>query len=271
MKEINSKFNFRPARNAEHYQANNDIIAAVSAEFVTSMGILPLRTEYQRLLDIENDCYLRNAEYQETPEVEAKDKKRDDLFLYVSQTIATGELCPVENTRAAAARLAYMLKPYRDAPRLNYASNTAAVTDFVEKMQDEANRADVTALGLTDAIAALDIANKEFNTVYTGRSTQVLTRATSETMKTIRPQVDTAFKALASAINALYQVNELVTKDAAKEQSLGTVIDCVNALLIQLQTTLSRAGVGTKPSYGPEDKPTEQPSGGGESESPDEI
>ena len=272
MKAINLDFGFTRPRNAEHYQLHTDVLAVITPGFANDNGIAAQRAEYQRLVAIENDCYLRNAQYRDPPEVEAADRRRDNLFLYVSQTITTAQLAPVENVSSAAARLAYVLEPYRDAPRLNYASNTAAVADFVEKMWIEANRTDAVTLGLADAITALGTANQEFNALYTGRSTEVLTRATSETMKTIRPQVDDAFKAVASAINALYQVNELVTKDAAKEQSLGAVIDNVNALLIQLQTTLSRAGVGAKPTYSPDDKPaTEQPSGGGDSESPGEI
>lgn len=259
MKQINEKFNFYPARNAEHYQLHSDLLAAITASFAEAMAIAPLRAEYARLFDIENDCYLRNASYRDTPEVEARDRLRDDRFIYVSQRITAARLSPVAEEAEAAARLAYHLAPYRDAPRLNYASNTAAVADFVQRMRETANAADIATLGLTAAIDALATANDDFNLVYAGRSTELLTRSTSETMKTIRPQVDAAYRTLASAINALYQVNELVTKDAAKEKDTGAVIDRVNALLIQLQSTLSRAGVGAKPGARPDDKPVTPP------------
>ena len=55
--------------------------------------------------------------------------------------------------------------------------------------------------------------------------------------------------------NSLYNVNELITKDAEKEQELGAVIDEVNAILLQLQETLSRAGIGSKPEREPEEQP----------------
>lgn len=255
MKQINSDFSFHPARNAEHYQLHSDLLAAITPAFADTMAVSPLRVEYARLFDIENDCYLRNTSYLDTPEVEAKDRRRDDRFIYVAQRITTAQLSPVDEEAEAAARLNYYLTPYRDAPRLNYASNTAAVADFVQKMREPASAADIATLGLTAAIDALDAANNDFNLIYTGRSTELLTRSTSETMKSIRPQVDAAFKSLASAINALYQVNELVTKDAAKGKEIGTVIDRVNALLIQLQSTLSLAGVGSKPNFTPDAKP----------------
>jgi len=266
MKEINVRFNFYPSRNPEHYQVHHDLLEIITVEFVTAFGIPQLREEYQRLFDIENECYLRNTSFQDTPELQAADRKRDDLFLYASQTIGTAGLSPIEATAQAGKRLSYQLTPYKKAPRLTYASNTAAVTDFVEKMREPANAADIATLGLTAAIDALDEANKEFNRIYTSRSTELLTRASSENMKSIRSQVDDAFKAAASAINALYQVNELVTKDAEKGQTLADVIDKVNAILYQLQATLSRAGVGSKPSAKPDDSPIidpPAPGGGG--------
>lgn len=267
MKQINSDFSFHPARNAEHYQLHSDLLAAIPTSFAEAMALAPLRADYARLFDIENDCYLRNASYQDTPEVEAKDRRRDDRFAYVAQRITTARLSPVDAEAEAAARLAYHLAPYRDAARLNYSSNTAAVADFVQKMRDPDHAADIATLGLAAAIDALDTANNDFNLTYTGRSAELLTRATSETMKTIRPQVDAAFKSLASAINALYQVNELVTRDASRRTEIGAVIDRANALLIQLQSTLSRAGVGSKPNFAPADKPDSTP-GGNESETP---
>lgn len=265
MKAINLNFGFTRPRNPEHYQLHRDMLEIITVEFATAFSISTLREEYQRLFDIENDCYLRNAAYQDTPELQAADRKRDDLFLYCSQTISTAELSPIEATAQAGKRLSYQLTPYKNAPRLAYASNTAAVTDFVEKMRETANAADIATLGLTAAIDALDEANKAFNRIYSGRSTELLTRSTSENMKSIRSQVDEAFKAAASAINAFYQVNELVTKDAEKGQALGSVIDRINAILYQLQTTLSRAGVGSKPTASPDDRPViDPPAGGGD-------
>lgn len=273
MKEINLKFDLSRARNAEHYQLHDDILRTITIEFVSAQGIASLRESYQALYDTENICYLQNRSFQNTAEMETADKKRDDYFLYIAQTINTGKLCPIETKRNAAIQLDYVLSPYREAPRMNYSSNTAAVRDFIQKIRESQYTAAITTLGLNDAITALDDANTAFNTLYSSRSTEVLSRSTSESMKTIRPKVDAAYRELSSAINALYQVNTLVTKDSKKEQTIGTVIDNVNALIIQLQQTLSRAGVGAKPTFKPgDDKPASvKPEEGGDSENPDSI
>ncbi len=252
MKAINLKFDLSRARNAEHYQFHSDMLGIFTPAFCEDRNLTELRIDYQSLFDIENDCYLRNRNYQDTPEVEATDKKRDDLFLFCSQTISTGVYSPVADYQAAAKRLYYQLKPYINAPRLSYSANTAAVADFVQKMKEEANATDIATLGLTTAIDALETVNNQFNALYTGRSAELLSRATSDTMKSIRPRVDLSYRTTAEAINALYMVNELTTKNSSTRQALETVIDRMNAIIIQLQTILSRAGVGAKPNFKPD-------------------
>lgn len=273
MKQINLKFDLSRARNAEHYQFHSDILRIITIDFTTSKGIDPLRTAYQDLFDIENTCYLRNANYLATPDVEAADKKRDNLFLYCSQTIVANLLCPVEATAEAAKRLNFYLTPYKDAPRMAYAAATAAITDFVDKMQQDGIKEDVATLGLATAIEQLDAANIAFNAVYSKRSSEVLTRTISDNMKSIRPKVDESYKDLASAINAIYQVNFLIEKDSEKEAAFSSVIDQVNAVILQLQKTLSHAGVGPKPNFTPSDKqdPSTPSGGGGEEERPGEL
>ena len=86
-------------------------------------------------------------------------------------------------------------------------------------------------------------------------------------MKSIRPKVDAAYRTLASAVNALYQVNSLITRSANTEAELGGVIDGVNALIVQLHQTLSLRGAGNAADVGADDNVSpdgvDTPSGGG--------
>lgn len=265
MKAINLDFGFTRPRNHEHYQAHHDMLDIITIDFATEFEIPQLREKYQQLFNIENNCYLRNTAFPDTPELQIFDRRRNNYFLYNSQNIRTSLLSPFEEVVESGTRLFYELTPYIEAPRLNYASNTAMIRDFIEKMREPANAADMEVLNLTASLEALDKANKEFNRLYLDRSTELFTRSTSEKMKDIRPQVDDAFKELGSTINALYKINELITKDAKKGEKLETVIDKVNAILFQLQVTLSRAGVSPKPTVNPDNKPgTEKPDEGGD-------
>ena len=173
--------------------------------------------------------------------------------------------CPVATKKAAAEKLAYVMKPYRSANSKAFAENTAQVTNLVADFQLEANAGYVELLGLAEAVAQLKTANNEFNAVYMGRSGEKLVRASTENMKSIRPKVDTAFRSLSSAINALYQVNSLITRSDATETELGGLIDGVNALIVQLHQTLSLRGAGTSADVDTDD--TVSP-GGGQDDSP---
>ena len=260
MKEI-LKANLNNARNAEHYQFHSDVLSIVTEEVAAAQKIESLRSEYVALFEKENAAFIQNRAYESTKDVEAKDRERDDLFLYIKQTVDSNLYCPVANKKAAAEKLSFAMKPYRSANTKAFAENTAQVTNLVQDLQSEAYAGYVELLGLTEAVAQLQVANNEFNAIYMGRSGEKLVRASNENMKSIRPKVDTAYRSLASAINALYQVNSLITRSATTEAELGGLIDGVNALIIQLHQTLSLRGAGSTADVNTDD--TVSPGGGG--------
>ena len=272
MKEI-LKANLNNARNAEHYQFHSDVLSIVTEEVAAAQKIESLRSEYVALFEKENAAFIQNRAYESTKDVEAKDRERDDLFLYIKQTVDSNLYCPVANKKAAAEKLSFAMKPYRSANTKAFAENTAQVTNLVQDLQSEAYAGYVELLGLTEAVAQLQVANNEFNAIYMGRSGEKLVRASNENMKSIRPKVDTAYRSLASAINALYQVNSLITRSATTEAELGSLIDGVNALIIQLHQTLSLRGAGSTADVNTDDTVSpgggDAPSGGGSGGSSD--
>ena len=245
MKEI-LKPTLHSARNAEHFQFHADVLSVLTAEVAQAQNIGALRETYASLFADEDTAFIQNQAYESTKEVEEKDRTRDELFLYIKQTIDSNLLCPLAHKKSAALKLDFALTPYRTANSRPYAENTAQITNFVGDMQSAEYTSHVATLGLTEAIAQLEAANNAFNAVYSGRSGEKLTRVSSDNMKAIRPKVDDAYRAVVSAINALYQVNELVTLTQSTSASLGKLIDSINALVIQLQQTLSHRGAGTK-------------------------
>ncbi len=260
VKKILVPFSLYEARNAEHYGLYSDIFESIPQELAEKYHLTPIYSTCVNLFGIENDCHLRNQGYKNTEAIEQGDKKRDDLMLAIAQTIEAFTRLPIAEKAEAAKRLNFLLKPYRNVTRLPYAQESANIRDFVLKMAEEANAADIETLGLTEMMTLLDEANQAFMALYKGRSGEIRVRSTSETMKTIRPKVDAAFAQLFDAINGMYIVNELTTKDATTREELGKVIDDVNSYLIQLQKTLIRAGViGGKVKDEGDDEPTPEP------------
>ena len=260
VKKILVPFSLYEARNAEHYGLYSDIFESIPQELAEKYHLTPIYSTCVNLFGIENDCHLRNQGYKNTEAIEQGDKKRDDLMLAIAQTIEAFTRLPIAEKAEAAKRLNFLLKPYRNVTRLPYAQESANIRDFVLKMAEEANAADIETLGLTEMMTLLDEANQAFIDLYKGRSGEIRVRSTSETMKTIRPKVDATFAQLFDAINGLYIVNELTTKDVTTREELGKVIDDINSFLIQLQKTLIRAGViGGKVKDEGDDEPTPEP------------
>lgn len=238
MKEIKS-VGLTNARNAEHFQFHYDVLQVVTESFAADRGLSALRSSYAALFQKEDEAFVTARALSGTADVEQKDAARDELSIYVCLTVEAKRYSPVAAEREAAMRLYASISPYRQAHQRPYAENTALVTNMVADLQGDALAADVALLGLADAVTALKTANEEFNTVYAGRSDEKQGRESSEKMKTIRPQVDEAYRSLVAAINSLYQVNQLVTKDEEAATEMEEVIDKLNARILQFTQTLT--------------------------------
>lgn len=256
MKEINKNFNFRGALNAEHYQVHSDLLDAIPVEVASGLGLAGLRNQYAGLFDEENNCYLLNRSYYLSDEIKEKHASRVQQLSYILKRIENESISGDEAVQQAAKALLYSVKPYRAVRKMRYAATTGALADFIGLLREANCAPHIVTLQLTEPLSRLEALNLAFNAIYQERSEQLLTKATSYTMTSIRPLVDKAFKELVRAINALYQVNVLTEQSETKEQQLAAVIDRMNAILYQLQLTLSRVKAGAKPNPGEETKPT---------------
>ena len=250
------KISFRRALNAGHIQAHGDLLNVISAEQAEQVGVKDLRDSYAALYQQEKEAYLYNRSLRETPQIEELHAARLQQFTHIETAIDNELKSPDEAMLAASKALVYDLNAYRKCKRMRYADTTGILTDFIERMRDADCAPHVETLRLTASLNQLERYNQEFNAVYLSRSRCRLERGTSLTMSRIRPLVDKAFKELANALNVLYQSNALIEKSTEQEQLLGAIIDEMNAIIYQLQLTLSRVKAGPKPNPGEEAQPT---------------
>jgi len=239
MKQINEATKLAQSRNGEQIQFHKNVLDVVTEEFAAAQKIDALWAAYKELYDKEDTAFIQSRALAGTADVEAKDAVRDELTRYVCSIVDAKQLSPVAGEKAAAKRLRVKIDPYWRANTKPYAENTALVANMVQDMQSADYAADTAAIGLTDIVAQLKSANDEFDAAYTGRTSEKEQRELTEKMKQIRPQVDEAYRSLAQAVNSLYTVNALITKDAAAETALVDVIDKVNGLILQLSQTVS--------------------------------
>lgn len=255
MKKIPAITYLPRARNAEHYNLQEALLKAVSAQFATKYKLDSLRNAYQTLFEKEDSIFLQTRAFADTKELSAKDAVRDRYLRLFKATLLSKELGLSEDDAAAASRISYAFDPYTDAAARPDAENTAMVSDMVKKLQSDTYAADLTKLGLTEIVAALKKANDEFAESYSHRADEKRIRTMNENLIEIRPLVDEAARKLFEAINALYLVNDVIEKDVAKSAEIGAVMDAVNAQIVQFAETLSRRGVGKKAKVDPDDKP----------------
>ncbi|OUO51447.1 hypothetical protein B5F77_10480 [Parabacteroides sp. An277] len=230
-------------RNLEHYELCANVKETVTPELAEQLHLTPLLTPFLEWYAVEEERTLERRAYKNTDAIKEADRRRDELFLVMKRSIETAKLLPIEAKKQAAQHLSFVQKPYLGAARRSYMQETAFIRDYVEKMRDEANAADVETLGLTEILGLLEEANSHFSDLYNERSGEILKRNESETIQSVRPKVDEAFKQLVYGINALYVVNELKEKDTETRDTLGRIIDQINSDIIQWKKNLIRAGV----------------------------
>ena len=265
MKEIIYDFSRQNARNAQHTQFATDALAAIPQDVAEARGFAAQRAAFAAAVANELECFQPDKGYLETSEIAAADRARDQLFYFYKQVIqAYADFQPDADKRKAGSTLAFAFREAGRVAEVDYASETALLTDLVEKLRQEPYVAALAAIGLADAPDELEAANTAFNTIYLKRSAAERDRAQSWSMKTLRPVTDDAFNALAKAINALYAVNEMVTDDADVRTALGKVIDDVNAIVIRLKKTIGQSTSGTPSDGSTDPEPTPEPEPGGD-------
>lgn len=246
------------ARNAEHFQFHSNVLTFATVALAIELKIEGLQKTYADLFHREDQLYKQCRAYEETQQMNEKDRSRDDLFIHIKQMVATMLYSPVAEQKTAARKLDFILRPYKNAASKPATENTAQIANVVQELESEAYKEYVACLGLTDVVSLLKQANDEFNEVYINRSDAKLVRVSNDTMKEIRKQVDDAYRAMIKAVNALWLVNDTVAKDAQQAAKLDGLIDSINAQVVQFSETLSRRKAG-KPADVPVDPNPSEP------------
>lgn len=276
MKEIIYDFPRSRAKNAQHVQFATDVLAAVTEEVATAQGFASQRSAFATATTAEQDCFKVSRKYVDTTEVASRDSVRDNVALfYRGIARVNAEYGLTAETRKAGQLVFDLFNSAGDVVRMDYASETATLTDLVGKMRETMYAEALTAIGIESAPDDIEEANEAFNAIYLQRSAAERDRAFAADMKTLRPATDEAFDALAYAINALFAVNEMVTNDEGKRTALTKVIDDVNAIVVRFRKTIGqKSPSGSSSTDEPADEPggeTPEPGGGEETDSPSVI
>ena len=257
MNEIVYDFSKEKATNGQHVQYAQDSLAEVPEEMATKYGFSLQYNAFRLATNNEVAGYKPNLGFLNTVKMEDTDKGRDDVFkLYRFLVKAHAEYDWDADRKEAGRTLFFAFEETGDATRMDYDSETAALNDLVSTLRTEPYAAALTTLGLEEAPDKIEEKNQEFQTVYRERKRTEREKTIATDMKLLRAATDDAFDNLAKAVNALFAVNEMVTKDETTRTELGELIDNVNDVVYRFRKVIG-SNSGTSGDGG--ETPTPEP------------
>ena len=258
MKKANDISYLNNARNGEHYQLYSSLLNLVTEELAEKYGLTTYRSRFATAFAKENKVYVGNQGYIQTESVLEKSTATNLRFRALDLAIQSKQLSLEADEAAAAKRLVFEIKKYRKAAQKSQTDQIAMMKDLVDTFETEYTE-DMATAGVTDLLNDLKTAVTDFETVLYERADEQMARSEMETMKSIRPKVESAFDDLANLITALYLVAAYIDNDSEKATELETLIDAINTRILHFQSTLSRRGVGTTEKGSEEETDPEEP------------
>ena len=280
MSEISNVSRTR-AKNAQHVQLATDVSETTTQEVATEQGFGPQWSNFVACAKAEIEEFKPEKALSDSKNVKAADENRDDVtYLYKTIARAYADFSIDPEKKQAGADITFAFEQAGNIPEMDYASQTATTSDLVAQLRKEPCLSALEKLNISTAPDEIEAANEAFNEVYKNRSSVERQRAKRD-MAAVRKASDAAMDELFKAINALYLVNEMVTKDESKREVLQKIIDQINDLLFRFDKTVNggssmspgdEGGSGAEPTTPPEGSDDQNPDeGGGGTEDEDDA
>lgn len=237
LKEI-ARPSFRLVRDGEHYEYHLQVLRSVTPIIAKEYKMEELRLVYERYFKREEAAYMRDRAFEETKELQAADRKRDELFCFIKRTIEIMKYNPDSSVKAFWEDLDSGLGPYRNAHRKSFIENTTSVSLFLEEMAKDKYIPALENLDLLKVFDLLREANDKCYQLYNERLSKKEKRSKEDKMRSLRPKVDDAFSELIKFINAIYLVSYQITKEESVINEMGTLIDKINEITRQMQQSI---------------------------------
>ena len=262
------------ANNGLHVQLMTDLSTKITKEVAETLGFAGPYAKFFAAATMEIDNYKPFRGYVDTKEVRAGDDVRDDAF-YFNRAVAKAyaEHHPDPDIRKAGQDIYFLFNETGDVAIMGLATETATITQLVKRLRQEPFVSSLVKIGQEGMPDMLESYNTAFHEIYSKRSVVERERTATASMNELRAASDAAWDELAEAINALYTVNELVTKDEEKAAALQKVIDDANTYLLRFQKTVNgsaSSATDEETPEGPSTETAEEPSTGEPTEEPEE-
>ena len=190
-----------------------------------------LRTAFATDFALLTDAVNQSSASEETAQMSALDKERDDLLIFITSTITQMTKSPLAAQRTAAEKLYLPVKPYIGAARLANLQETAAIEGLLVDLDKAGMPEALAAINLTEVVAALKDKNKQYATLTEQRA-NAKADDPLESAKKIRLRMDEEYDEMSTYAFA-QSVVKPTQETAAFISRLNALVDEMNALYNQ--------------------------------------
>lgn len=208
-----------------------------------------LRTAFATDFALLTDAVNQSSASEETAQMSALDKERDDLLIFITSTITQMTKSPLAAQRTAAEKLYLPVKPYIGAARLANLQETAAIEGLLVDLNKAGMPEALAAINLTEVVAALKEKNKQYATLTEQRANAKADDPV-ESAKKIRLRMDEEYDEMTTYAFA-QSVVKPTQETAAFINRLNALVDETNALynqrIAQARAAAAKKQEGDKP------------------------
>lgn len=208
-----------------------------------------LRTAFATDFALLTDAVNQSSASEETAQMSALDKEREDLLIFITSTITQMTKSPLAAQRTAAEKLYLPVKPYIGAARLANLQETAAIEGLLVDLDKAGMPEALTAINLTEVVAALKEKNKQYATLTEQRANAKADDPV-ESAKKIRLRMDEEYDEMSTYAFA-QSVVKPTQETAAFINRLNALVDETNALynqrIAQARAAAAKKQEGDKP------------------------
>lgn len=208
-----------------------------------------LRTAFATDFALLTDAVNQSSASEETAQMSALDKERDDLLIFITSTITQMTKSPLAAQRTAAEKLYLPVKPYIGAARLANLQETAAIEGLLVDLDKAGMPEALAAINLTEVVAALKEKNKQYATLTEQRANAKADDPV-ESAKKIRLRMDEEYDEMSTYAFA-QSVVKPTQETAAFISRLNALVDETNALynqrIAQAKAAAAKKQEGDKP------------------------
>lgn len=208
-----------------------------------------LRTAFATDFALLTDAVNQSSASEETAQMSALDKERDDLLTFITSTITQMTKSPLAAQRTAAEKLYLPVKPYIGAARLANLQETAAIEGLLVDLDKAGMPEALAAINLTEVVAALKEKNKQYATLTEQRANAKADDPV-ESAKKIRLRMDEEYDEMSTYAFA-QSVVKPTQETAAFINRLNALVDETNALynqrIAQARAAAAKKQEGDKP------------------------